>query len=50
MRHAACRPTAMVVFLLLSTLLGSRLAGAQSPVIIKLATLAPDGSAWMQVL
>jgi len=50
MRHAACRPTAMVVFLLLSTLLGPRWVGAQSPVIIKLATLAPDGSAWMQVV
>jgi TRAP-type C4-dicarboxylate transport system substrate-binding protein len=50
MHHAACRPTAIVVFLLLSTLLGPRWVGAQSPVIIKLATLAPDGSAWMQVV
>ena len=50
MRYAACRPTAMVVLLLLGTLLGPRLAWAQPAVIIKLGTLAPDGSAWMQVL
>jgi TRAP-type C4-dicarboxylate transport system substrate-binding protein len=50
MRYAARRPTALVIFLLISTLLSPRLAWGQSPVIIKLATLAPDGSSWMQVV
>ena len=50
MRHAVCRSTAIAVFLLISILLGPRWVWAQSPVIIKLATLAPDGSAWMQVV
>lgn len=31
-------------------MLTPRLAQCQTPVILKLATLAPDGSAWMQVL
>jgi TRAP-type C4-dicarboxylate transport system substrate-binding protein len=50
MRHAACRLTAMVVFLLIGILLGPRWVWAQSPVTIKLASLAPDGSAWMQAV
>jgi TRAP-type C4-dicarboxylate transport system substrate-binding protein len=50
MRDAACRLTAMVVFLFIGTLPGPQWAWAQSPVVIKLATLAPDGSAWMQVV
>ncbi|MGE5258869.1 MAG: TRAP transporter substrate-binding protein DctP [Hyphomicrobiales bacterium] len=50
MPHAACRLTAMVVFLFIGTLPGPRWVWAQSPVVIKLATLAPDGSAWMQVV
>jgi TRAP-type C4-dicarboxylate transport system substrate-binding protein len=50
MRDAACHLTAMVVFLFIGTLPGPQWAWAQSPVVIKLATLAPDGSAWMQVV
>jgi TRAP-type C4-dicarboxylate transport system substrate-binding protein len=50
MRRTVCRPFVMVVLLLLSTLLGPHYAWGQTPVVIKLATLAPDGSAWMRVL
>jgi TRAP-type C4-dicarboxylate transport system substrate-binding protein len=50
MRRPACLFTAMVVLFLFSTLLAPPFACGQSPVIIKLATLAPEGSAWIQVL
>jgi TRAP-type C4-dicarboxylate transport system substrate-binding protein len=40
----------MVVLFLLGPLLAPRFAAGQSPVVIKLATLAPEGSAWIQVL
>jgi len=40
----------MVVLFLFGTLLPPPFAGGQSPVIIKLATLAPEGSPWIQVL
>jgi TRAP-type C4-dicarboxylate transport system substrate-binding protein len=50
MRHVSCRLTTLIVFLVLSALLGPRLAWSQPAVIIKLATLAPEGSAWMRVL
>lgn len=41
---------AMVVLFLFGTLLPLHFAEGQSPVIIKLATLAPEGSPWIQVL
>jgi TRAP-type C4-dicarboxylate transport system substrate-binding protein len=40
----------MVVLFLFGTLLPLHFAEGQSPVIIKLATLAPEGSPWIQVL
>jgi len=40
----------MVVLFLFGTLLPPPFAVGQSPVIIKLATLAPEGSPWIQVL
>jgi len=50
MRRPACLFTAMVVLFLFGTLLPLHFAEGQSPVIIKLATLAPEGSPWIQVL
>ena len=50
MCRTACLFTAMVVLFLSGTLLAPPSACGQSPVIIKLATLAPEGSAWIQVL
>jgi TRAP-type C4-dicarboxylate transport system substrate-binding protein len=50
MRRPACLFTAMVVLFLFGTLLPPPFAEGQSPVIIKLATLAPEGSPWIQVL
>lgn len=50
MRRPACLFTAMVVFFFSSVLLVPPSACAQSPVIIKLATLAPEGSSWVQAL
>lgn len=50
MRRPACVFIAMVVLFLFGTLLPPPFAGGQSPVIIKLATLAPEGSPWIQVL
>ncbi len=50
MRRPACLLTAMVVLFLFGILLAPRFAGGQSAVIIKLATLAPEGSAWVQML
>jgi len=50
MCRTACLFTAMVVLFLSATLLPPPSACGQSPVIIKLATLAPEGSAWIQVL
>ncbi len=50
MRRPACLFIAMVVLFLFGTLLPLHFAEGQSPVIIKLATLAPEGSPWIQVL
>jgi TRAP-type C4-dicarboxylate transport system substrate-binding protein len=50
MRRPACVFIAMVVLFLFGTLLPLHFAEGQSPVIIKLATLAPEGSPWIQVL
>ena len=50
MRRPACLLTAMAVLFLFSPLLAPRVAWGQSPVVIKLATLAPEGSPWIQVL
>jgi TRAP-type transport system periplasmic protein len=50
MRRPVCLFAAMAVFFLSSALLTPPFARSQSPMIFKLATLAPDGSAWMQVL
>jgi TRAP-type C4-dicarboxylate transport system substrate-binding protein len=50
MCRPACLFTAMVVLFLFGTLLPLHFAEGQSPVIIKLATLAPEGSPWIQVL
>ncbi len=49
MRRTRCLLYAMAVFFLSGILLPPPSARAQSPVIIKMATLAPDGSSWMQV-
>lgn len=50
MHHPAGLFIVMVVLFLFGTLLPPPFAGGQSPVIIKLATLAPEGSPWIQVL
>jgi TRAP-type C4-dicarboxylate transport system substrate-binding protein len=50
MRRPACLFIAMVVLFLFGTLLPLHVAEGQAPVIIKLATLAPEGSPWIQVL
>jgi TRAP-type transport system periplasmic protein len=50
MCRPACLFIAMVVLFLFGTLLPLHFAEGQSPVIIKLATLAPEGSPWIQVL
>jgi len=50
MHRPACLFIVMVVLFLFGTLLPLPFAGGQSPVIIKLATLAPEGSPWIQVL
>ena len=50
MHRPACLVIVMVVLFLFGTLLPPPFAGGQSPVIIKLATLAPEGSPWIQVL
>jgi TRAP-type C4-dicarboxylate transport system substrate-binding protein len=50
MRRPAYPVYATVWFLLFGALLTPQPAAGQSPVTFKLATLAPDGSAWMQVL
>lgn len=50
MRRPVCLFTAMVVLFLSGSLLTPQFVCGQSPVTLKLATLAPDGSAWMQVL
>ena len=50
MRRPACLLTAMAVLFLFSPLPAPRVAWGQSPVVIKLATLAPEGSPWIQVL
>jgi len=50
MHRPACLFIAMVVLFLFGTLLPLHFAEGQSPVIIKLATLAPEGSPWIQVL
>jgi TRAP-type C4-dicarboxylate transport system substrate-binding protein len=50
MRRPACLFTAMVVLFLFGTLPAPRLACGETPVIIKLATLAPEGSPWVQEL
>ena len=50
MRRPACLFIVMVVLFLFGTLLPLHFAEGQSPVIIKLATLAPEGSPWIQVL
>jgi len=50
MRRPACLFTAIAVLFLFGTLLPPQFAGSQSPVVIKLATLAPEGSPWIQVL
>ena len=50
MHRPACLFIVMVVLFLFGTLLPPPFAGGQSPVIIKLATLAPEGSPWIQVL
>ena len=50
MLRPACLFTAMAVLFLFGTLLPPQFAGSQSPVVIKLATLAPEGSPWIQVL
>jgi TRAP-type C4-dicarboxylate transport system substrate-binding protein len=50
MHRQACLFIVMVVLFLFGTLLPPPFAGGQSPVIIKLATLAPEGSPWIQVL
>ena len=50
MRRPACLLTVMVVLFLSSTLLAPQFVGGQSSVVIKLATLAPEGSPWIQVL
>jgi len=50
MRRPACLLTAMVVLFLFGPLPAPRVAWGQSPVVIKLATLAPEGSPWIQVL
>ena len=50
MHRPACLFIAMVVLFLFGTLLPPQFAEGQSPVIIKLATLAPEGSPWIQVL
>lgn len=50
MHRPACLFIVMVVLFLFGTLLPPPFAGGQAPVIIKLATLAPEGSPWIQVL
>jgi TRAP-type C4-dicarboxylate transport system substrate-binding protein len=50
MRRPACLFIVMVVLFLFGSLLPPPFAEGQSPVIIKLATLAPEGSPWIQVL
>jgi TRAP-type C4-dicarboxylate transport system substrate-binding protein len=51
MSRTACLYTATAVLLLYVTLLlAPPSAGGQPPTVIKLATLAPEGSAWIQVL
>ncbi|MDO8944359.1 MAG: TRAP transporter substrate-binding protein DctP, partial [Desulfobacterales bacterium] len=50
MRRPACLFIAMVVLFLFGSLPPPQFAGGQSPVIVKLATLAPEGSPWIQVL
>lgn len=50
MHRPACLFIVMVVLFLFGTLLPLHFAEGQSPVIIKLATLAPEGSPWIQVL
>jgi TRAP-type C4-dicarboxylate transport system substrate-binding protein len=50
MRRPACLFTAIVGFFLSSALPAPPSAWGQSPVIIKIATLAPEGSSWIQVL
>lgn len=50
MCRPACQFIVMVVLFLFGTLLPLHFAEGQSPVIIKLATLAPEGSPWIQVL
>ena len=50
MRRPACLFAAMAVFFLAGTFLTPPIVRSQSPVILKLGTLAPDGSAWMQVV
>jgi TRAP-type C4-dicarboxylate transport system substrate-binding protein len=49
MRRTTCLTAAMVL-LLLSILPTPHFALGQSPAVIKLATLAPEGSAWVQTL
>jgi TRAP-type C4-dicarboxylate transport system substrate-binding protein len=49
MRRTTCLTAAMVL-LLLSILPAPHFALGQSPAVIKLATLAPEGSAWVQTL
>ncbi|HSO61226.1 MAG TPA: TRAP transporter substrate-binding protein DctP [Desulfobacterales bacterium] len=50
MRRPACLLTAMVVLFLFGILLAPQFAVGQSAVVIKLATLAPEGSPWVQEL
>ncbi len=50
MRRSVCLFSALIVFFLSGSLLTPKFVRGQSPVTFKLATLAPDGSAWMQVL
>jgi len=50
MPRSARQVTAIIFFFLFSTLPTPPFARGQTPVTLKLATLAPDGSAWMQVL
>jgi TRAP-type C4-dicarboxylate transport system substrate-binding protein len=50
MRRPACLYPALVLLILLSSLLTTETARCQTPLTLKLATLAPDGSAWMQVV
>jgi TRAP-type C4-dicarboxylate transport system substrate-binding protein len=50
MRRPAYLFSAMAVLFLFGALLTPRFAEGQSPVIIKVATLAPESSPWVQVL